>query len=459
MKRARLLTVLLFVAIQAVMLFNVTLHDPTIEYDAEDHLSYFATLAQHRLPTLDDSREFYCPPLPYLVPTLALMSGATTEWGAGKIAQFVNLICSVVLCVFLCKICELMAPGADDLKFWSLAMLAITPVYFKTFAMVRGEPMLAMFATASIFYTLRAFREGERRRYDFVILGVMLGLTILSRQWALMIPPAIAVYAFALPRPTLKERILNLKPLVVSFAIAAMVGGWWYVSLYERFGSITPFNRPLQKFTLREEPLKFYIGLGLPEFFTDPIRPSFTNQLIPTYYSEYWGDWEGYFLVYGRMKDTGELRDGLKLWFSLRTDPKMISYTTNRFSISTGLGMVNLAAIVPSLLMFAGFIAGMAALVGRGRGKLDEGLLAVVIFASMAGYFWFMIKLPSVGSGNNIKATYELQTVPFLAILGAREIIMIREYRPMLYQVLLGLLSICALIIAPFLFTRYVVFP
>ena len=106
--------------------------------------------------------------------------------------------------------------------------------------------------------------------------------------------------------------------------------------LYARFGTITPYNRPLQPWTLREEPVDFYLGLGLPELFTDPIRPQFTNELIPTYYSEYWGDWEGYFLVYGRENAGGELRDGLKLWGLLRKDPAMKTFSSNRFSIAEG---------------------------------------------------------------------------------------------------------------------------
>ena len=40
-------------------------------------------------------------------------------------------------------------------------------------------------------------------------------------------------------------------------------------------------------------PRRFYVGLGLPDVFTDPIRPHFRNEAIPTTYSEVWGDYFG----------------------------------------------------------------------------------------------------------------------------------------------------------------------
>ena len=459
MKRDRLLPLLVFGLIQFVLLIDVVLHDPRIGYDAEDHLSYISTLAQFRLPSPTDSREFFCPPLPYVVPALAEASGLVSDWWAVKAAQFANLVYSIGLCVFVLKICEVVSPGSFDLQFWSLALLAIIPAYYKSFSMVRGEPLLSFLAVASVYYALRAYREEPRRRpREFVVLGVLLGLAMLSRQWALPILPAMAIYAFTLPTPNWTGRILNLKPLVISFAIASVVGGWWYASLYHRFETIIPYSRPLQRWTLAEQPARFYFGLGLGDLFTDPIRPSFSNELIPTFYAEFWGDWECYFLVYGKMRESGDLRSGKKLLKLLKNDPSMTSFETNRFTIGKWLGVAHAGALAPSALFFAGFIVGMVALLGRGKGDAADGLFAMVIFASMAGYFWYMIALPSV-SGNTIKATYMLQVLPLLAVLGARRLIVIRDRSPLFHKMTVGLLTLSAVLNAPFLFTRYVVLP
>jgi len=458
LKRERLLPLLVFVLIQVVMLFDVTLHDPRIGYDAGEHLKYIATLANGQLPDPSDSSEFFSPPLPYAVPAIFNALGFGLIGWAGKAAQFANLLYSIGVCIFVLKICNLLSPGSFELQFWSLALLAIIPAYYKSFSMVRGEPLLCLFAMASVYYALRAFGEASRRRWDFIVLGVLLGLAVLCRQWGFLIFPALAIYAVMIPAPNLIARLLKLRPLVLSFVIAALVGGWYYVGLHQRFGKVTAFNQEAQRWSLAKEPARFYFGLGLDAVFTDPIRPEFANELIPTFYSEFWGDWECYFVVYGRRLESGIIISGYELAGRLRLDPSAQTFYTNRFTIAPWLGLAQAGALVPSMLFFAGFIMAMAALFGRGPGTRADGMLALVILTSMTGYLWFLIGFPN-GSGNTIKATYLLQIMPMLAILGARMLLIIRDRSPRFYRVILGLLPVSAMLLAPFLFTRYVTLP
>jgi hypothetical protein len=453
-----LLPLLVFVLIQVVMLFDVTLHDPRVGYDAGEHLRYAATLAEGRLPNPSDSSEFFSPPLPYVVPAIFNAAGFELTGLARKAGQFVNLLYSIGVCIFVLKICNLLSPGSFELPFWSLALLAIIPAYYKSFSMVRGEPMLCLFAMASVYYALRAYDRALPRRWDFVVLGVLLGLAVLCRQWAFFIFPAFAIYALTLPAPSFSHRMLNLRPLVLSFVIAAAVGGWFYVSLHERFGKVTAFNQEAHRWSLAKEPARFYFGLGRDSLFTDPIRPEFSNEFIPTFYAEFWGDWECYFIVYGRNPGSGIYISGFVIAELLRRDPSAEFFDTNRLTIAPWLGLAQGAALIPSMLFFAGFITAMAALFGRGLGPRADGLLALVILTSMVGYFWFLIGFPT-GSGNTIKATYMLQIIPLLAILGARMLLILRARRPGLYRVFLGLLPVSAALLAPFLFTRYITVP
>jgi hypothetical protein len=458
LKRERLLPLLVFVLIQGVLLIDVTLHDPGIGYDAHEHAEYAATLAQGRLPNPADTREFFSPPLPYAVAALAEASGFASGWAAGKAAQFANLLYSIGLCVFVWKICTLLSPGCYDLQFWSLALLAIIPAYYKSFSMVRGEPLLSLFAVASVYYALRAYGSAPRRRADFIVLGVLLGLAILCRQWGFFIFPALAIYALALPAANFSARMLNLRPLILSFAIAGAVGGWYYASLYQRFGKITAFNRTEHGWSIANEPAQFYFGLGLDSLFTDPIRPAFENELIPSFYSEFWGDYECYFLVYGRTEESGKYLSGLELVEVLDRVQLSEWFDSNRFTIGAWLGRAHAAALVPSVLFVAGFIMAMAALFDRRIGVRAYGLLGLVILISMLGYLWFLIGFPA-RDGDTIKATYMLQIIPLLAIVGARLLIAIRGRWRNLYRVIVGFLALSAVLNAPFLFTRYVVFP
>ncbi len=300
MKRRPVLPLLVFIFIQAVLAFDVALHDPTVGYDSGAHLHYLATLAHFELPDRSQTIEFFSPPLPYAVPAMAQAIGGLSNWWAGKIGQLMNLIFSIGLCWCVLKICDELMPGSIRMQFWSLALLAIVPVYYKSFSMVRGEPLLAFMITASVYWTLRAYRTTPRRWKDFVILGVLLGLAILSRQWAFLIFPALAAFALLLPASRTMQRLINLKPLLVSFAIAALVGGWFYLSLNLRFGKLTTFSRTPKPWSLSDQPARFYFGLGLDALFSDPIRPAYVDEFIPMFYSEFWGDYQCYFVVYGR---------------------------------------------------------------------------------------------------------------------------------------------------------------
>ncbi len=456
MKRARLLPLLVFAFIQGVLLIDVILHDPRVGYDVWQHIAYVARLSKFELPGPRETHEFFSPPLPYVVPAVAEAAGLS-YWWAAKAGQFANLAYSIGLCICVLKICDLISPGSVLLQFWSLALLSIIPVYYKSFSMVRGEPLLSFLAVASVYCVLRAYRKVPRREWDFAVLGVLLGLAILSRQWAFFLFPAFAIYAVMLPAPRLTARMFNLMPLVLSFAIASMVGGWFYLSLHQRFGKITAFNQEPPRWSLANEPARFYFGTGLKSVFSDPISPAFANELLPTFYSEFWGDYECYFVVSGS-RGYGNFFQGSELVDLLRSDPSLETFESNRFRIARWLGLAQAAAIVPSALFVAGVIMGIAALFGRGNGDPAEGLLALVVVTSMVGYLWFLIGFPTP-TGNTIKATYMLQIIPLLAILGARMLLTIRDRSPASYKVIVGFVALSAILNAPLLFTRYVFLP
>ena len=458
MKRARLLPLLVFILIQAVLSFDVVFHDPTVGYDAPSHLRYLATLAQFKLPDRHQTVEFFSPPLPYAIPALVKAIGGVSLWWAAKAGQLMNLIFSIGLCWCVLKICDELDAGSVRLQFWSLALLAIVPVYYKSFSMVRGEPLLALMVVASVYWTLRAYRNVPRRVTDFAILGVMLGLAILSRQWAFLIFPALAAFALLLPAANLKGHLLNLQPLLISFALAAIVGGWFYLSLDLRFGSFATFSRKAGPLSLSNQPERFYSGLGLDSLFSDPIRPAYANEFIPSFYSEFWGDYQCYFVVYGRYGAEPFL-SGRHLKEALDREPSPFGFRTNRYTIAASLGRAQALAMVPSLVFLGGLMMGACAVVGIGGDHRGWGLVAMVVVSSLLGYLAFVIRFPKLGSGDIIKATYMLQVVPLLAILGARFVLAVETRWPRLFLVLAGLLTLSGILNAPFLFTRYVTTP
>ena len=61
-----------------IFAYNIYVYDPLYGYDARDHYYYIDYFAMYlpdkvNLPSIEDSKEFFSPPLPYLVPSFVVV--------------------------------------------------------------------------------------------------------------------------------------------------------------------------------------------------------------------------------------------------------------------------------------------------------------------------------------------------------------------------------------------------
>lgn len=449
-------------AVHLVMASNTVFHDPRVGYDAGQHLRNLEIYSHLALPTSADSAEFFSPPLPYLVPALAKHFGLVATRGMRKLAQLLNLLYSILTFVLLARLCRRRWRGDPVTMAWAFGFLGFLPVWVKSFALIRGEPLLALVTVAAADQALLlAENRGSTARRG-LLLGLAFAAMALSRQWGL---PAVAAILAALGVQIVRRREAARR-LATAMAIAMVVlaagAGWFYLHLRTAEGSAIAFNRSgAPGFSLADQSLGFYFGLGLPELFTDPVRPSFANELLPTFYSEMWGDYECYFLVCGKERDTGRYVQGGMLAKALAKPESAARLESNRFTINRYLGRAQLLALLPTAVLLLGFGLGLRRAWSwvaklRGDRPLSLEVVAVaVIVASFAGYLWFLIMYPSPGKGDTIKATYMLQTMPFLALLGAAWMRRLRLRRPRLVRWLGAALVLVYLHNAGLLFTRY----
>ncbi|HTP00128.1 MAG TPA: hypothetical protein VMJ64_02040, partial [Anaerolineales bacterium] len=304
----------LFLVINALVLVNAVLHDPAKGYDAGDHLHYIRTLAEdRRIPTCADSAQCYIPPLAYMMPAILLSTGKLTLLQAAKAAQLGNVLISAALLYVLLKICRLLLPNSIVLRISVLAMLGILPVYYKTLSLIRGEVYLPLLVSLIAYLVLRIFAVGQTNTANFILLGILIGLAILARQWGLLVLPAILLF---IGYVSIKDHAMipaALRAGLACLIIPALVAGWYYLIMYHRYGSLTAWDRPASHLSLTALPASFYFGLGSGKLFTDPIRPSFSNQFPAIFYSDTWGDYSAYFLVYIKDKVTGDYQTGKDL--------------------------------------------------------------------------------------------------------------------------------------------------
>ncbi len=406
--------ILLFLAINGLVLTNSILQHPKIGYDATGNINYIQILL-HRLPTPQDSNEFFSPPLPYFLPSvydaicnrvvpapLENLHGVYVIWICrtydGKFAQYLNFGLSIGTTLLLLLIAEQIKPGNGVFKISLLLLLALLTVDYKTFSQVRAEPYVVFFAALSIYLLGELFKRTTFDLKIAVLLGLSLGLLVLSRQWGFFLFPAmglLVLLVFWRDRPAALRQAAMIS---IGCLVGALLGGWFYLHLYLDYGSFTKFNQESKGFSLSNLPPMYFRATGLKgwELFKDPVRPTFDATFFPVFYSDTWGDYWGYFTYHNPDSDFGD----------------------NSRTVVPYLGRVNLFAILPSLLLLAGWIHGSVHWVRRKfpltPGDLSMALVLLIAIVSFAGYLWFVISYyPSDDSVN--KAAYIIQM--FIALL------------------------------------------
>lgn len=433
---------LLLVLVNGVVLVNARLHDPFVGYDANAHFGYIVALGEGRLPAPDDTFEFFTPPLAYVpaaLPSLLRYRGLRL---AGHAAQYSNLAWSIGLTLCLVKVARLLRPGDPVFPRVALLLLGMLPVYYKTFAFVRPEPLLAFLAVAALHEALRVFGEDEPSWRRVVGLGVLLGLLILTRQQGFFVIAAVGLFAAGrmIARPP--ARWIYVGSAAGALVVAFVVGGWFYLRLQARHGSATAYVREPTSFSFGNNIRSFYVGTGGRALFRAPVRPAFRNQFLPTLYAETWGDYGCYFLVYGIDRRTHSFLSGGALEDALPRPRAPRFLRTNYEEMGRTLGRVNAVALVPSVLLVLGVLAALpslAALVRGSEGRWMPALLLLTVLVTGAAYFVLLVVYPA-RSGNMIKATYVLHAFPAVALLGADFLARMRARSPAAFRVVVALL-------------------
>ena len=416
--------VVIFLVINGLVLLNACLHDPGIGYDAHRHHQYIQALSKFRPVTPGDSDEFFSPPLPYIVPAVLLAIPGIDLFWALKLGQLFNVVLSVGLTFYLLKTCRLISEQ-PVLRLGTLVSLGILPVYYKTFAFVRGEPYVAFFAVVILYYMGAFLLKKHFTLVDASILGTAMGLCALSRQWGILLFPAVFLSMGLQWLRSPEQRHTILRTFLICLVLIALLSGWFYLMLNLKYGSMTAFNNePETSFSFKNQPLEFYTGFSRKLLFTSPIRPNFPNQFFPIFYSELWGDYWGYFSVYGLDINTQTFLDGKKIAELYSNDTAPGQVKSNYRTIGAYLGRVNLIGLFPSTLAIAALMFALFRILKRNYHTAfitcRKEILTFVLLAiatTIGGYFWFLIMYPNLEKGTTIKATYVLHIFPYIALL------------------------------------------
>ncbi len=452
----------IFLVVNLLVFIDSLLHNPEMGYDAEDHLTYIQILP-YRFPNAEDTREFFSPPLPYILPSLvdkaclSLSQDRTAPTtiddcrkAAGKFDQFINLFFSIGITLLFIKIAETVRPDNRFLKISALALLGVMTVYYKTFSQVRGEPYVAFFTIWAIYLIARIIiqRDGVTWK-NGLGLGLILGLLGLSRQWGFMLFPAVLALVALVWIFDTKNGWRFTKAIGTSFIIAFLVCGWFYLRLYYKNGTFFPFNRSPSGFSINNQPITFFRNTGIKDWliFKTPTRPTFENQFFPTFYSDMWGDYWGYFVF---------IRD--KSYMA-------VNGIGNQEQINPYLGRVNAVSVFPSLIYLGGVLIGVYSIIRLFKNRVEERsrnffyvFLLIFEVVAFSLFMYFLISYPNLTKGDTIKPTYMIHALIVLPLLGAEFLERVREIKYQVYVICMVLLGLVFLYNLPAMITRYRMF-
>ena len=434
---------ILFGILLLISVTNVFSYYHELGYDGQHHKWYIEVLP-FSLPTDQDTKEFFSPPLPYLVPAIVdkfcdksvefnlIETNCSIVYGnAGQIFQVFLLLMTFVI---LCKIIEIIFPKNNEFANVTLLIFTFLPVTYKTFAMIRGEPYVVFFMFLLIhkFLLILLKKEGLNNN-NALKIGILLACLALSRQWGLLLYPAFAMSWFL----ALKLYGFNFFKkytifLTKAFSTGIFLSSWFYLNLLIKYGSITAFNRNPLPFSFNNQPFSFYFEFPLIDIFTRPIRGfDLTNKLIPVLYSDTWGDYWGYFIL-------------------IKSGPYA------NFDIVPYLGRVNLISLMPTILMLFGIIYIIFNFKNLNfEQKILYYIISFCILFTWIGYLWFLIKYPNQSKGDTIKATYILSLIQLLPFYAGNLMDKINKKSTLIYKIIFLSLIAVSVHNLPVLISRY----
>lgn len=412
-----------------ILIYNIFHYSPILGYDGEAHFSYVNYVARYlpyefRLPSSEETREFFSPPLGYIVPAISQVVcrnlinssnflldcqpifGITTQ-----IFQSVLYIATIYTNLITLKIIT----NSDRLvNLPYILLVSLLAVNYRTISMIRGEPYILFFLSLFLLGISKAEKENFSINIKkIVFLGVSIGLLALSRQWSFLLFIPILFIAFF---EKLENKFQHFKFWIISSSIGALISSWFYIGLYLNYGSFTTFNISRPRFSFFNQPVEFYIPNldHIRYLFTKPIRPYLENQFITTLYADTWGDYWGYFTFTSRFLQIGR----------------------NQLEIGDYFARVNILSLVTT---------GIICFFCYKTYKNFKNLYIIrytflAMLSSILGFIFWIISFP-VPDGDTIKSSYIIQFFNLAIFFASVSFYKLQFINKRLYIFLLSVLT------------------
>ncbi len=278
-----------------VIWFLLFLHNfpsmPAAEgFDATSHLEYVSYIERHRaLPSAQQGWEMFQPPLYYIVSACWLgMCKCEPFQSAGMmLLRILSLAIGVLNLALIFAGLRLIFPDDWKKPLAGLVLAAFLPAQIYLLHYTTNETFSAMLVTAALCLGLQLLRAKQFWWGWHTLLGITLGLALLSKVSAFL---AVPVVLGALTLNLILRRVWMPQPWVDAIGtpllICLFLGGWHYMILWHDFGS---------PFTGNWNPKVFVSWWQAKGFQTPGYYFSFGDALVRPFCSGLHSFWDGFY--------------------------------------------------------------------------------------------------------------------------------------------------------------------
>lgn len=413
---------------------------PAIEgYDGAGHSLYAHQLVRHgTIPWTDI--ETHTPPGYHVIAGSLGLVGDALLGNELLLGQLLNVVIVVTAAFVLYEAVHMLFPDRSWPPLAAASYLCVVPVVPRLAAMFHPDPLSLLAGVTIVWATIRLILAHSVRLRDGIVLGLAIGLG----QWTrtpVVVVGIVALAAVALEAVVVVERRRSLLAcFAVAGVLAVLVPLPWYAKQYERRGTPFPVNaqEPSTPFFDRR-PFGFFVAPRLSEIARHPVRPWFSQHLLPVYYSDLWGDYWGYFLWNG---DAVHPKGRLNPFAGGST-------AAGAFAKRAQLRADLLAGVIPTALAIVGAVLLLFRSVRDLRQCRRARLRAFVLLsgaAVMLANLYFTVRFPTT-DGVELKPSYALLSLPAWALGFAYIVAGVRGWARFRARVLLPLLLVGAVVL------------
>ncbi|MEK6758772.1 MAG: hypothetical protein AABY51_03285 [Deltaproteobacteria bacterium] len=358
-------------------------------FDVAAHIEYIQYVAKNwRIPLATEGWQMFQSPLYYIVSALPykILSGFLAEESAVRVLILIPLICGAAFSETAFRAVRYIRPDRTDLQMIGALIGGLLPMNLYMSHSISNETMAGIFSAAAITTAIGIVskKDSVLPAKRLVLLGILLGLALLSKVTAILLVPVLALMLAWRFYSTggLRQAVSSV---AVVMGVAGLVSAWYYIRNWILMG------RP---FIGGWDSTREILWWQFPGYRTPGQFYRFGESLIHPVYSSISGFWDS---IYSSIWTDGALSD-------------IVEAPWNHELMTAGVWL----AIIPTIAIIVGIVASLR--------REDADLRPGEIFSTMLVGIYFLallymyLKVPIFSTA---KGSYTMGITPAYAVLCA----------------------------------------